>query len=255
VGGLQVGTTYYFRAVAKSATGPVQYGEILHFTAAGIDPNAGPEEFLFTALDGSWDDRLTPAEWLPIYVTAPRRETAFAALDANGDGFLSFAEFSAAATNRASLRTFDTALQRTKAFLSIDTNEDNAISRTEIAFMWAPGTVPATIDRYWSRAGVGADFDFWEWLHASTLPNFTTYSRATQQRAERQSIAAQLDQDHDESISFAEFSHLYRPGSKTSTIDSAWRAANATPRGTASPVSMSVTAFVEAPRLPRLVVY
>ncbi|MGC4016652.1 MAG: hypothetical protein QM755_19370 [Luteolibacter sp.] len=139
--------------------------------------------------------------------------------------------------------------------MEVDTSAENEISRSELAMMWKPGTPAKTIDAYLSRANTGATIDFWEWLHARTLPSFSTYEQATAIRTTRRDIAAQLDTDHDEMITFTEFSHLYKAGTKTATIDTAWRAANTTPRGVVSPAQMTVEAFVEAAKLPKLVVY
>ncbi|WP_338289053.1 choice-of-anchor tandem repeat GloVer-containing protein [Luteolibacter sp. LG18] len=253
--GLTLGTTYYFRVKAACPGMAAQYGQIGSFVASGVDASAGPEEFLFCALDGNRDDKLTAAEWKPIYVKAPAKETAFALLDVNVDGFLDFSEFSAAASNRTTARTFSTAVDRTALFLSVDASEDNEITKAELAKMWKPGTPSLTVDTWMARAGVGATIDFWEWLHAATLPNERTYSQAAELRETRLAFAAQLDTDHDEVITFAEFSRMFKAGTKVKTIDTAWRTANQTPRDASSPASMTIEAFVEAPRLPKLVIY
>lgn len=226
-----------------------------YWPETGIDPEDSPEAFLFAALDSDRDDKLAPAEWQGIYAKLPKKETIFSIIDTSKDGFLSYAEFTAGATNRTASRTITTAVNRTAVFLEVDTSVDNIVSRAEIAFMWKPGTAAKTIDAYWTRAKGGAGMDFWEWLWAPTLPSTTTYDQASTLRAQRLAIAGQLDTDTSGTITFAEFSHLYKAGTKTATIDTAWRAANATPRGTASPVDMTITAFVEAAKLPKLTVF
>ncbi|MGC4016170.1 MAG: EF-hand domain-containing protein [Luteolibacter sp.] len=226
-----------------------------YWPETGINPSDSPEAFLFAALDSDRDDRLTLTEWQGIYAKIPKKETIFTAIDTNPDGFLSFAEFTAGATNRTASRTISTAVNRTAVFMEVDTSYDNIVSRAEIAFMWKPGTAAKTIDSYWTRAKGGDGMDFWDWLWASSLPSFTTYDQAQTARAQRLAIAGQLDTDTSGTITFEEFSHLYKAGTKTATIDTAWRAANATPRGTASPADMTVNAFVEAAKLPKLTVF
>ncbi|MFD0894221.1 hypothetical protein KBB96_09425 [Luteolibacter ambystomatis] len=226
-----------------------------YWPETGIDPSDSPEAFLFAALDSNRDDKLARAEWLGIYAKLPKKETIFDVIDSNRDGFLTLAEFTAGATNRTASRTISTAVNRTAVFMEVDTSYDNIVSRAEIAFMWKPGTAAKTIDAYWTRAQGGDGMDFWDWLWAQTLPSFTTYDQAGTMRVQRRGVAGQLDADTSGTITFAEFSHLYKAGTKTATIDTAWRAANATPRGTASPASMTIDAFVEAPKLPKLMVF
>jgi uncharacterized repeat protein (TIGR03803 family) len=226
-----------------------------YWPETGVDPKDSPEAFLFAALDSDRDDKLTPAEWQAIYSKIPKKETIFRAIDANTDGFLTFAEFTAGVTNRTASRTISTAVNRTAVFMEVDTSYDNIVSRAEINFMWKPGTAKIVVDAYWIRAKGGRGMDFWDWLWAPSLPSFTIYDQANNIRAQRLAIAGQLDVDTSGTITFAEFTCLYKPGTKTKIIDTAWRAANATPGGTASPANMTVTAFVEAPKLPKLVVY
>lgn len=252
---LAIGTTYYFRLKAACAGMPAFYGEIHSFVASGIDPNAGPREFLFCALDMSRDDRLNPEEWERIYVKAPVKETAFALVDANKDGLLDFSEFSAAAYNRTATRIFASALARTVLFLQVDVSEDNQISKAELSKMWKPGTDSTTIDLWLLRAGLGNSLDFWQWLHVSELPNERTYKQATEIRNARLAITTQLDINSDGIISFEEFSRMFNKRTKTPAIDAAWRAANQTPKGETSPASMTIEAFIEAPRLPKLLIY
>lgn len=220
-----------------------------------IDPEEGPEEFLFAALDGDRDDRLTLAEWQNIHAKIPSKETIFPLIDSNRDTFLTFGEFTAGASNRSASRIIGAAVQRTSVFLKVETSYDNIVTRAEIGFMWKPGTSAGTIDSFWSRANGGSGLDFWEWLRAKSLPSFTTFEDARKLRAERLVIALQLDADDNEVITRNEFARLYPSSAKAATIDSAWRTANATARGLPSPESMTVTQFVEAAKLPKLVVY
>jgi len=256
IGGLDPGATYYFRATATNAeSSSVRLGSILSWVSVGVDPDAGPAEFLFCALDASRDDRLTLAEWQSIYPQIPRRETIFQAIDTDHDNFISFAEFGLAMSNRVSAKTITTAVQRTQAFLDLDTDANNSITRAEIAFMWKPGTASRTIDAYWFRANGGSDMNYWDWVWAKSLPSLSGFEDAQTIRAQRLVIAGQLDTDHDNAITLAEFSHLYPVGTRSTTIDTAWKAANTTPRGQAFPDSMTFTQFVEAPKLPKLLVY
>jgi hypothetical protein len=140
-------------------------------------------------------------------------------------------------------------------FLQVDTSEDNQISKAELSKMWKPGTSSTTIDLWLIRAGLGSSLDFWQWLHVSELPNKRTYTQATEIRNARLAITTQLDTNSDENISFAEFSRMFNKRTKTPAIEAAWRAANQTPKGEASPTSMTIEAFIEAPRLPKLLIY
>lgn len=256
VTGLVPGAAYYYRVVGGvGGDSNAETGAIVSFVASGVDPNAGPAEFLFTALDATRDDRLTPGEWRQIYVKAPAKESHFNLLDTNRDGVLTFDEFDAGASNSSAGRTIQPAVKRTQVFLDLDTSAENSISRGEIAMMWKPGTASRTIDSYLSRGNFGATVDFWEWLHAGSLPSFTTYDQAKGIRAERREIGGRLDTDHDGIIIYAEFAHLFKAGTSSKSIDSAFRAANGTPRGNSSPLSMSLTSFVESPKLPKLVIY
>jgi len=256
ISGLEPDSYYDFRIVAWSAenTSP-QVGAVIRVRSAGVAPNAGPDQFLFTALDTNLDNLVSESEWRLVYQTPPRKEAIFPLLDQNGDGQLQWVEFIEAPNVRAAATTYRTALERTKLFLRVDTSEDNLISRQELAKMWKPGTAQRTIDAWWNRAGAGDAIDFYEWLHLRALPSVTTYELAEAVRSDRADTAAALDTDHDQIITFAEFSHLYKAGTKTTTIDTAWRAANGTARGVPSPASMTLEAFVEAARLPKLVVY
>ncbi|BCU76407.1 EF-hand domain-containing protein [Luteolibacter sp. LG18] len=229
--------------------------ELSYWDGTGINPNAGPLEFLFCALDSSRDDRLTQAEWQGIYAKIPKKEAIFPVLDTDRDSFLSFVEFKAGTTNRTASKMLSGPIERTQAFLNVDTSLDNVVSRTEIALMWKPGTTASTIDSFWSRAQGGAGMDFWDWLWAKSLPSFSTFDQARTLRAQRMAVAAQLDANQDSTVSRTEFARLYPASTKASTIDTAWASATATPRGATPPVTMTITQFVEAARLPKLVVY
>lgn len=254
--GLTPNGYYDFRIVASNAENPlVQEGKIVRANAGGVDPNAGPDQFLFTALDTNQNNLLTLDEWRLIYVSAQRKEVHFQKVDSDHDGNLQYIEFSAAPDYSDVVKTYDAALQRTKTFLEVDSSGDNLITKVEIAKMWQPGTSVRTIDAWWSRAGPGATIDFYEWLHLKTLPSLTNYELAKLARAQRSDAANRLDTDLNGAISFNEFTHLFQSSAKPQAIDIAWRTANATPRGTASPISMTKDAFVEAARLPKLTIY
>lgn len=256
VTGLTPGATYHVRAFAAlSDKEETVNGADLPFVADGVDPAAGDAQYLFTRLDTERDDLLSPAEWAAIYVTLPKKETIFAAIDTNLDGFVSYAEFQAAQSNRTASKTIATAVERTSVFLDVDADGDGTISRAEIGKMWKPGTAAATVDVWLLKSGAGDDVAFSEWLRVKTLPNTNTFRQAATLRATRHDIAARLDTDHDSILTFAEFSHLYKAGTKTATIDTAWRAANGTARGIPSPASMTMDAFIEAAKLPKLVIY
>jgi uncharacterized repeat protein (TIGR03803 family) len=245
------GTTLYGGTMPDGT--PAGAGQIYRLAFSG--PSTNPTEFLFSALDADVNGRLSFTEWCSIYAKVPSRETIFTALDVSGDYSLSLEEISMGLSNRTAAKTLSQAVERTRVFLLVDTTPGNLVTRQEIALMWKPGTAAGTIDSYWSRAGGGAGMDFWQWLHAQTLPSFKTCEQASSLRETRLAVANQLDTDKNSQISFTEFSRLYKPGTKPATIDTAWRAANNTPRGSISPQLMSVGTFVEAAKLPKLTVY
>lgn len=213
---------------------------------------SGPDSMLMAAFDADGNGALSSSEWLTLYPAPPKKEKLFALADSDDSGEVSLAELIAASTQKATARTVSAWISRAKVFMELDADSDGQVTREEVALMWPPGTPPKAIDAFWSRAQGGSGLDLKEWVRTSVLPNFSTYDSAKATRAKRAEVAADLDSDDNGMITRTEFAVLFPQGISAKLIDVAWRAACGTPKKETPPAAITIEAFIESPKLPKL---
>jgi len=260
---LAAGQAWWLRLRASLGGHWFPYGPPLTATVAGNvvtgppDPT-GPltaDEYAFAQLDTNQDGVLSAAEYLAIYTKVPKADATFAKIDVDHSGGLTLAEWISGKTNSATSKLIAAYTQRSTAFRELDVDESMTLTKAEFSKMFAPGTKQATIDTAYGKIGSGATLSFSQYTRATTFPSLTTYATAKTTRAARAACFDKLDTDKDTLVSRAEFAHLYKTGTKAATIDTAWAAANGTPKGAAAPATMTKDAFVESVKLPALTVY
>ncbi|QJE98844.1 hypothetical protein [Luteolibacter luteus] len=212
-----------------------------------------PEARLIAAFDEDDNGSLSPAEWRNLYVTPPAeaKEKLFAKADTDANGQVSITELSAAGTAKATAKVVGRWISRAGVFSEVDANDNGEITRTEIIAMWPPATPAKTIDAFWSRAKAGSGLDLVAWVKTKTLPSFPTYTNAKATRAKRLAAAETIDADDNGIVTRTEFAVLLGT-TKEKAIDTAWKAATATPKDGVAPASITIAQFVESPKLPAL---
>lgn len=211
-------------------------------------PTLGEKAFL-SALDRDKNQRLSRAEWSPLYPLA-----AFKRLDSNNNGVVSLLELTSARIRKSTPALVANAVARTDCFLTLDKDvhyrmdRDSKISRGEVEKMWQPGTDAKKIDSVWeSVAGSNLKtIRLTQWLEAGTLPSISQYMAATAIRRARSSWFNEHSWfDSQEDLSRSEFDRLFEAGTSSKVIDESWRVANNTPEGKSSPETIDSLAFVE----------
>ncbi|RYD46739.1 MAG: hypothetical protein EOP83_29145 [Verrucomicrobiaceae bacterium] len=204
------------------------------------------------SFDLNHDGLLSPDEWRSIYPTPPKKESAFPLIDSDESGMLDEEELRAVQNAKGVLKTSGIWLDRAEAFVELDTDQDGRVSRAEIEPMWAPGTSSKGIDATWKRLKGGEGIDFPSWIRANSLPPLVAYEKAKALRAERRTLYRMLDSS-DESglVERDEFALFFRSGTRFQVIDAAWRVATGTPKDQPLPGTISLTDFIEAPKLPK----
>ena len=208
-----------------------------------------PKEELFQAqADTDLDGGISLEEWGAFHGVTRKTPKDFGAVDTDGSGSITLEEIKAAKTSRQASQLRNS-IERTGLFMELDVNQDLLVTRQEIEAMYLPGTDPAVIDAFWSRAGAGESFDLQEWIRARTLPSTAAYETARRQREKRQALALEHDGNQDRIMQFEEFREIF-PGMKNWKTEELWRTALGLPKRGPIEGEIPHEDFVNAAKLP-----
>jgi hypothetical protein len=211
----------------------------------------GLEAWLMELLDVNASEAITLDEWSALS-NNPAAGEPFGWIDANASNWIDFEELTAAVSNPDANPLWQQWMQRITLFRALNPDGDYQLSRSEIAKMWKPGTKPATIDQYLTRSALTPPVTLSAWIDAATLPSLTGYADAKGIRTQRLAVAEQLDLDDNGRISREEFAGLFKINTKAVKIDRAWQLATSTSKDGTPPGDISIEAFVESTKLPKL---